>query len=162
MIQHLVNRHPPKKVLAECIFSRPGNPLLASEPTAPKENTKVKKIVATSFVVVAALALAGGGTSLLQARLKGLGRAKGHIVYVLKTGKKVSAELEVEAEKLPKNTPFAVVIGNNPAIPIMTNQYGAFNIEARFKAPNLPVINPGDGVAVVAADGTVVLGGVLQ
>jgi hypothetical protein len=127
-----------------------------------KENTKMKKIVAISFVVVSALALAGGGTSLLQARLKGLGKAKGHAVYALKTGKKVSSELEVEGEKLPRNTPFVVVIGNNPAIPIMTDQFGEFEIGAHFKAPNLPVINPGDGVAVIAADGTVVLGGVLQ
>jgi len=141
------------------LFSPPVNGIGASR---SKGKTIMKKIVAISFVVVSALAMAGGGTSLLQARLKGAGKAKGHAVYALKTGKKVSAELEVEGEKLPKNTPFVVVVGSNPAIPIMTNQYGAFNIEARFKAPNLPVINPGDGVAVVAADGTVVLGGVLQ
>jgi hypothetical protein len=123
---------------------------------------KLKQIVAISLAVATAVAVAAGGTNLLQARLTGAGRAKGHVAYELKVGKKMSAELEVEAEKLPKSTPFALVIGNNPAIPVMTDAFGEFEIEMRLKAPNLPVINKGDAVGVFNANGQLVIGGILQ
>jgi hypothetical protein len=143
-------------------------PLDAVAPFSQRDETRgenemnTKNIVAISLAAITAIALAGGSTTLLQARLKGAGRAKGHVAYELNVGKKVTAELEVEAEKLPRNTAFAVVIGNNPAIPVMTDAYGEFEIEMRLKAPNLPVINKGDAVGVFGADGQPVLAGVLQ
>jgi hypothetical protein len=123
---------------------------------------KLKQLVAISLAIATAVALAAGGSNVLQARLTGAGRAKGHVVYEVSNGKKPSAELEVEAEKLPKSTVFAVVIGNNPAIPVSTDAHGEFEIEMRLKAPNLPVVNKGDAVGVFSADGQLVIGGILQ
>lgn len=105
-----------------------------------------------------ALVLAAGDKTIIQAGLTGNGKGKAKFQVSQSNGGQ--AELEVEGEKLQRNTRHTVsVSGGLVEAVVTTDGFGRFNLARRYTARGIPGIKSGDLVVVRNASNVVVLSG---
>lgn len=120
-----------------------------------------KKTVLFAVVALSAFAAAQSGKLLLQARLSGVG--KGKVVWKIddRAGRS-QAQLQLEGERLPRNTAFVVTIDRDTAFMVLTDGLGRYHVAQRYTTPDRPSISAGDSVVVSDGSGATIQWGVMQ
>ena len=117
----------------------------------------MKKIIALSSVLVLTALVLAQGRLELRAELTGTGKGKA-VWKTRDAGGQLQAELQVESENLPRNTPYTVNVGA-ASFQTMTNGFGKFSISQRYTTSARPSISAGTPVTVVNLGGVTVQSG---
>lgn len=102
-------------------------------------------------------AIAQSGRVELLATMRGAGKAKA-TWKTRDTGNQLQAELQVEGERLTRNSAVTVQIGTQTWA-TTTNAFGQFRIALRYNTTNRPTIRVGTPASVKNAAGVVILAG---